>query len=247
MDSGSRSNPIGDQVTALERTIEASPAGRPGDRLANALMDVDVTSEVAGQGSSRMEPDRERQLVARAVADPAAFGELYDFYLPRIYGFVARRTADQALAEDLTAATFERALTALRAGTFRNDSFGGWLYRVAANAVVDHVRRQRRLVRIGAAPHAGQASAPELVGDELGDERALAALAAAIDRLELRRALLALPEAQRRLLVLRFLDDLATEELCAVLGCSRGALAVRLHRALRALRAALNGASTDAA
>lgn len=190
-----------------------------------------------------MTAERERELVARARSDAAAFGELYDHYLPRIYAFVMRRTFDQAVAEDVTAVTFERALAALRGGRFRNESFGGWLYRVAANATVDHVRRQRRLVRFGARRDESDRSTV----DEPGDDRAAATLAAALDRDELRRALLALPEAQRRLLVLRFLDDLTVDELCVVLGCSRGALAVRLHRALRALRAAMNGASTDAA
>lgn len=190
-----------------------------------------------------MGAERERDLVARAAVDAAAFGELYDHYLPRIYAFVMRRTADRAVAEDLTALTFEWALTALRGGRFRNESFGGWLHRVAANAIVDHARRQRRLVRFGASRDEGDRS----TFDEPGDDRASATLAAALDRDELRRALLALPETHRRVLVLRFLDDLTVDELCSVLGCTRGALAVRLHRALRALRAALNGASTDAA
>ncbi len=215
--------------------------------MTDDALDPQLAGRHSGRSSSRMDLDRERILVTRAAVDPVAFGELYDFYLPRVYGFVLRRLGDRALAEDLTAATFERALAALRSGTFRNDSFGGWLYRVAANAVVDHVRRQRRFVPILGTPSAGETALPERNGGDLGDDRALAALAAALDRLELRRALLGLPEAQRRLLVLRFLDELTTDELCAVLGCTRGAFAVRLHRALRALRAALNGESTDAA
>ena len=58
-------------------------------------------------------------------------------------------SADRAVAEDLTAMTFERGLGAVRGEGFRNDAFGGWLYRVAANAVVDHVRRDRRTVPFG--------------------------------------------------------------------------------------------------
>ncbi|HWP62895.1 MAG TPA: sigma-70 family RNA polymerase sigma factor [Candidatus Binatia bacterium] len=249
--AGPAPRPTDDWGRGSARTIEPSPAARHGDSVAGPMMDDAFAPEFASQrpsqSSSRLDPDHERELVARAAAEPAAFGELYDFYLPRVYGFVLRRLGDPAVAEDVTAATFERALAALRGGTFRNDSFGGWLYRVAANAVVDHVRRQRRLVRIVTPPSTGDMPTGERDGGEIGDDRALAALAAALDRLELRRALLVLPEAQRRLLVLRFLDDLTTEELCAVLGCTRGALAVRLHRALRALRTALNGESTDAA
>jgi RNA polymerase sigma-70 factor (ECF subfamily) len=189
--------------------------------------------------ASRMDPDRERTLVARSRFDASAFGELYDFYLPRIYGFVARRVGDRAVAEDLTATAFERALASIRRGEFRNESFGGWLYRVASNGVVDHVRRGRR--------HVALAGADEGSEPPLGDDAAAAAFAAAIDRDVLRRALLRLPEGHRRLLVLKFFDGLELDELCAALGCSRPTFAVKLHRALRALRSAIAQESTDAA
>lgn len=194
---------------------------------------------------SRMDPTRERALVARARVDAAAFGELYDFYLPRIHGFIARRVPDRAVAEDLTAMTFERGLGAVRGEGFRNDAFGGWLYRVAANAVVDHVRRDRRTVPLGGRATDGGADD----GDEpgVGDERAARAFADALDRDQLGRALLRLAETHRRVIVLKFYDDLELDEACTLLGCSRATFAVKLHRALRALRAALAKESTDAA
>jgi RNA polymerase sigma-70 factor (ECF subfamily) len=52
----------------------------------------------------------EASLVERARHDPAAFGALYDCYIERIYAYAARETGDTALAEDVTAATFEKAL-----------------------------------------------------------------------------------------------------------------------------------------
>ncbi len=191
---------------------------------------------------TRMDAERERALVARSRSDASAFAELYDFYLPRIFAFLARRVADRTAAEDLTALTFERALVAIRGGDFRNEAFGGWLYRVAGNALVDHVRRERRSVPLEGASDDGPGARAEA-----GDERALAAFAAAVDRDTLRQALLALSGEQQRLLVLRFFDDLDTDELCAAFDCSRGTLAVRLHRALRALRGAILKASSDAA
>jgi RNA polymerase sigma-70 factor (ECF subfamily) len=179
-------------------------------------------------------------------ADPAAFGELYDFYLPRIYGYLVRRSEMQTVAEDLTATTFERALTALRAGDFRNESFGGWLYRVASNALVDHVRRSRRYVPLGIrASDAGIANAGDV--ETVVDDRAVAAFTAALDRDEIGRALAELPEGHRRAIVLRYVDGLEGDELAGALGCSRGTAAVRVHRALRALRARLTKESIDAA
>jgi RNA polymerase sigma-70 factor, ECF subfamily len=183
-----------------------------------------------------MGPDRERALVVRAREDGGAFAELYDFYLPRIYGFVFRRVQDRCVAEDLTSMTFERALQNVRKSDFRNESFGGWLYRVASNATVDHVRRNRRLV-----------STSDFDDREEPGDVALDALAAALDRDQLRRALQGLPSNHREVLVLRFYDDLDVAEICAALGCSRETFAVRLHRALRALRQAVAKESEDVA
>ncbi len=197
--------------------------------------------------STRMDPAREQALVARARADAAAFGDLYDFYLPRIYGFVARRVEDRTVAEDLTATTFERALEAVRREDFRNASFGGFLYRVAANAVIDHARRGRRTVplwtRAADADGDGDAEAAMAVGDD----RAAAAFAAALDRDVIRRALARIPDTHRRVIVLQFFDGLGPDELCAALGCSRATYAVKLHRALRALRGAVAQEAIDAA
>ena len=206
---------------------------------------------VAGPSTTRMDPAREQALVARARADVAAFGELYDWYLPRIHGFIARRVEDRAVTEDLTATTFERALGAIRRADFRNESFGGFLYRVAANAIVDNARRSRWTVPLGT--RAGDYA--DLDGDEragrddatLGDDAATRAFASALDRDVLRRALLQLPEAHRRVIVLKYFDGLELDELCAALGCSRATFAVKLHRALRTLRAAMTVETTDAA
>jgi len=201
--------------------------------------------------ASRMDPTRERDLVVRARLDGAAFGELYDFYLPRVYGFVVRRVGERSVAEDVTATTFERALTAVRRSDFRNESFGGWLYRVATNAVVDHVRIGRRVLRLGSSTDGDVDGRDEANGRARtvfsGDEAALDQFAALLNRDQLARALRRLPETHRRVLVLRFYDDLDVDEICGVLGCSRATFAVKLHRALAALRGALGAESTDAA
>ena len=213
----------------------------------------------SGTSATRMDPTREQALVARARVDAAAFGELYDWYLPRIHAYVIRRVGDRDVAQDVTATSFERALEAVRRPGFRNESFGGFLYRVAANAIVDHARRSRRTVPLGARARdfAGDLAGGETdsdgdgsdsePGDEFGDERAANALAAALDRDTIRRALLRLSEAHRQVIVMKFLDGLETDALCAILNCSRGTFAVKLHRALAALREAMAQETTDAA
>jgi RNA polymerase sigma-70 factor (ECF subfamily) len=199
-----------------------------------------------GNGT-RMESAREQALVAGARADAAAFGELYDFYLPRIYGFIARRVEERDVAEDLTATTFERALGAVRREDFRNASFGGFLYRVAANAVIDHARRANRTIPFGVRASDLDEDGDAERAESIGDEAATRAFAAALDRDVLRKALVRLPDSHRRVIVLKYFDGLETEELCAALGCSRQTLAVKLHRALRALRGVVDDEAIDAA
>lgn len=195
-----------------------------------------VRNSMEDDGASRMAADRERALVARARQDPDAFIELYHFYMPRIYGFIYRRVRDHSAAEDLTSVTFQKALETIRRPDFRNETLGGWLYRVAANAVVDYFRADRRNVVMS---HAFGESEPA--------DLAVDAMAAALDRDEVRRALGRLPDNHREVLVLRFYDDLDPAEMCAVLGCSRPLLALRVHRAIRALRSAIAKESSDVA
>jgi RNA polymerase sigma-70 factor (ECF subfamily) len=195
---------------------------------------------------TQAQPKNERSTVIAARADAAAFGKLFDTDLPRIYEFFARRVEDRQVAEELTTATFERALGVFRDGAARA-SFGGFLYRVAASAVVDHARRRRKPI-----PRDRRASDLDALGDRdaaaaIANDAATRAFAAAIDRSRLRQAFTRLSDEDRNLIVLRYLDGLEIDELCAVTGASRQALAVSLHRALRALRASIDREATDAA
>jgi RNA polymerase sigma-70 factor, ECF subfamily len=196
--------------------------------------------------TTQTEAAREHALVASARGNAAAFGELYDAYLPQIYGFIARRVADRTVAEDLTAATFQRALGAVRGADFGKASFGGFLYRVAASAVVDHARRSRRPIPAGVRASDLDETGDREAAESIAIEAATRAFAVAIDRSRLRRALIGMSEEHRRVIVLRYLDQLEIDELCAVLGSSRQEFAVLLHRALRELRSAMQEAAIDA-
>lgn len=184
----------------------------------------------APTSTSRLDPDLERGLVERAGTDAAAVGELVDHYLPRIYAFALRRVQDPAVAEDVTATTFQRAIEAARSSELPTDGFGGWLYRVAAGAVADRLRNGQRLVSLA-----------------MTDGPAADAFAAAIERDELRAAMAHLSGQQREVLVLGFYDDLNADEASAVIGCSRDVFVARLQGALGALRDAAQVDVTDAA
>jgi RNA polymerase sigma-70 factor (ECF subfamily) len=195
----------------------------------------------------RMEAAREQALVASARDDARAFGKLYDEYLAPIYGFIARRVEDRATAEELTAATFERALGAVRGGELEASAFGGFLYRIAASAVVDHARRSRRGIPATVRASDLDDGDDRRVAEAIGSEAASRAFAAAVDRAVLRRALDAIPEGSRRVILLRYFDGLEIDAACAALNATQDALTVRLHRALRILHGALEQEAVDAA
>jgi len=172
-------------------------------------------------------------LVRRSQADPEAFGLLYDRYCDRIYGYVYRRLRDHESAEDVTAEIFIKALRAI--DTYRPEKapFVAWLYRIAGNAVIDHVRARRSTTSIDAVIDAADTGLPV-------DERAL-------DRVEIDRVWAAvdrLAPAQRTAVTLRFGRDLAIADIAAQMGRSEGAVKLLLNRGLTALRRVLETGQT---
>ena len=181
--------------------------------------------------SSDAASDRLAALVHLARnGDAEAFGQLYDHYVASIYRYTRARVADAALAEDITAETFLRALRAISGYTWQGCDFGAWLTTIARNLVADHYKSSR--VRM------------EQATDTLPDESAAAPDAADIAlaglaNAALWQALCSLSDPQRDCLVLRFLQGLSVAETARVLGRSQGAVKQLQLRALRALARAL--------
>jgi len=190
--------------------------------------------------------ERSEQL---AVAlDRATFARLFDDLLPTVYAFVASRIDDRAAAEEVTAATFRRATEVARLEAFDATGFAAFAFRVAASALVDQARRSRGVYPSGVrASDFDRETDPRRSAQATTDETAARVFSAAIDRRALRRAIQRLPDAQRRLIVLRYMDGLTADEQCAALGWNRETLARRINGALRALHAALAEEASGAA
>jgi RNA polymerase sigma-70 factor (ECF subfamily) len=155
------------------------------------------------------------------------FERLYEAEAAGLFSFLAYRTGDRALAEDLLADAFERALRARGRYDRRKASQKTWLYTIALNCLRDHVRRvsaeTRALERATAT--GGGATDP---------------LARVEHRDELGRALATLSAEEREAIALRFGAELTVPEIAKVLGEPLTTVEGRVYRALRKLRSELS-------
>jgi RNA polymerase sigma-70 factor (ECF subfamily) len=155
------------------------------------------------------------------------FERLYADEAPGLFSFLAYRTGDRSLAQDLLADAFERALRSRRRYEPGRGSAKTWLYAIALNVLRDHIRRAGAESR--ARERAGHvrevAPDPGLETVELRDE--------------LVRALAGLSPEEREAIALRFGAELTLPEIAKTLGEKLSTVEGRVYRALRKLRTEL--------
>jgi RNA polymerase sigma-70 factor (ECF subfamily) len=173
-----------------------------------------------------LDDDAIERLVAEAKAgDPGAFGRIFDHYHEPVYRYVVSRVHRPTDAEDLTQLVFVKALEALPRYESRGVPFGGWLFRLARNAVIDFVRTRHEHTDLDAA--LGQAA-----GGAGPDEQAVTR-----QMLDAVRAALAeLTDEQREAIALRFFAGLSAREAAEAMGRQEGTVRGLQFRAIAALR-----------
>jgi RNA polymerase sigma-70 factor (ECF subfamily) len=191
----------------------------------------------ARRPAARVSPEdaEERLLVGAAQKDPAKFGDLYELHFDRIYAFVARRARDRATAEDLTSEVFRKALANLRNYEWRGAPFAAWLIRIAAHAVADQFTRAAREV-----PGAGDP--PDDPPHDPPEPGGTPDMEAVEERVRLFRLVSRLPGDQRRVIFERFVEQRSIRDIAQQLGRTEGAVKQLQFRALRNLRAQMEGA-----
>ena len=188
-------------------------------------------------------PDRDAdaQLVERARSgDVDAFEVVYRREVGRVYALCLRMTADAGRARELTQSVFIRAWD--RLASFRGDSqLSSWLHRIAVNEVLieartDKRRRARVVLAEDAREHEGDTDAPvdapEIVGITLPADTET--------RIDLERAIAALPPGARTVFVLHDIEGYRHEEISRMTGSAEGTLRAQLHRARKLLMEALS-------
>lgn len=191
--------------------------------IATAALPMPMTAPTLPAATDSQEA--ERRLVERAAAgDRLAFERLYRLHVGRVFATVKRLVGGQvARAEELTQDAFVRAWRKLPEFRFES-AFGTWLYRLAVNTALMDLRSR---------------SGAEDLEDEL-DATAADVLPAPTSRTDVRidlgRAVAALPPRARAVLVLHDVEGWRHEEIGTELGIAIGTSKATLHRARRLLR-----------
>jgi RNA polymerase sigma-70 factor, ECF subfamily len=186
----------------------------------------------------------ERLLVEAAQHDPARFAELYELNFEGVYAYVVRRVGNRAEAEDITAEVFHQALANLKRFEWRGIPFAAWLFRIAANLIHDRWHHAAREV-----PNEGQieTTSGETIGSGTGWSGKIgnvtsAEIAEVERRATLFRLVETLPPEQKRVVVLRFVDQKSIKEVASEIHKTEGAVKQLQFRALSTLRARMEGA-----
>ena len=152
-------------------------------------------------------------VTSSAKGDKRAFEQLYRRHAGQVYGICYRLTLDKALAEDLTQETFVKVWKSLGSFSFES-AFGTWLYRIASNTALSHLRSSNKMVLVDEVPEEETSHATD-IGANMDVEA------------QLKR----MPERPRVVLILHDVAGMTHEEIGEALGIAPGTSKATLFRA----------------
>ena len=171
----------------------------------------------------------ERLLIEAAQHDPARFAELYEINFGRVYAYVVKRVGNRTETEDLTSEVFHQALANLKRFEWRGIPFAAWLFRIAANLISDRWQRSGREV----SDDSGLIDSVQVSPVEIEEVERRATLFRLVETL---------PAEQKRVVVLRFVEQKSIKDVAREIRKTEGAVKQLQFRALTNLRARLEGA-----
>jgi RNA polymerase sigma-70 factor (ECF subfamily) len=160
---------------------------------------------------------------------------LYDEHHESIFRYLWLRLGDRQLAEDLTGDVFMRMLSALPGYRSVGLPFRAWLYRIAHNLLIDHIRKTNHR----------QPVPLEAVEGHADEDHSFSEFERRLQVDQLGWALAQLDEAQREVVVLRFIAGLSLKETALAVGKTEAAVKSMQHRSLAALRQLLSEPETQ--
>ncbi len=173
----------------------------------------------------------EKRLVEEAKNNTEAFGELYEFYYPKIFGYIYRILGDYHLACDITSETFVKAF--LKIGSFRwkDVSISSWFFRIATNELNQYFRKKKYspVTLIDLFVHT------ELCKDPHYDDPT-SEIRIEDDFKKLSKQLKTLPPLYQQVIALKYFEELSIKEISEILNKKEGTVKSLLSRGLEKLR-----------
>jgi RNA polymerase sigma-70 factor (ECF subfamily) len=187
-----------------------------------------------------MDLKEEKELIKQAQKDPDVFAEVYDYYYPKIFNYILRRTVYLEVAQDITSETFFKALHKLWQFRWRNISFSSWLYKIATNEINQYYRKCKHktssldeLRELGFESVSWHNPETEMIEAEenLKRHQDFIICQQKISRLDIK---------YQEVITLRFFEQKQIKEIGEILGKSEGTIKSLLHRGLEKLRVSMN-------
>jgi len=162
-----------------------------------------------------------------AVNAIEAFTAFYEQYLPKIYRYISYRINDRFLAEDITSAVFEKALTKFNQYNAEKAALSTWIFRIARNTLIDHYRASGR---------AHTVQLDEALDTPEKDKSPEQAVIEEEESRMLKRCIAKLSPPEQEIVSLKFSAEMTNRQIAATLGLSESNVGVILYRAVRKLR-----------
>lgn len=190
-----------------------------------------------------VEGDSDEMLLQRFQAgEKAAFATLLRRHQKSIYNFVLRQVHSATTAEDITQDVFVKVVR--KASTFKRESrFRTWLFAIARNSCIDHLRKQRLRRHRSLDDSVGPDSSRSTLGDRVPNQHPTSSAERKLVGEDMGRKVTAavesLPNEQREVFLLRQLGKMPFKEIAQVTGVSENTVKSRMRYALERLQKAL--------
>jgi len=169
--------------------------------------------------------------------DVSCVDKIYEDYFSKIYNYVFYRLLHREQTEDIVSEVFLKVISNLNTFNSEKASFSTWIFNIAKNAIIDHIRKQRHVV------YTMDGDAREFSCCVDFDEQCELILNE--ERKLLYKALAELDEKQRHIIALKYFGEFTNRKIAEMTGMNESSVSTVCFRAIAKLRAALKDTSND--
>ena len=181
--------------------------------------------------------DNEKDFIEKAKNNPKVFGELYDQYYPRIFGYIFRITGDYAIACDITSETFLKVWMKIGGFRWKGVSISSWIFKIATNELNQYFRKKKYTAHtlLDLAIIDGDTRTnPAYVNDSTNET--ITRLDQAEEFMNLHQKLTMLPPKYQKVIALRYFEEMSIAQISQILAKKEGTVKSLLSRGLDRLK-----------